>query len=391
MKRRLAKLLRRLSARQSAPVTSASLTISAPFTIWHDPDYYATFPSFAQTRQGVLMSFRIAPREPHDFQSDSGQHQQHLHPRAALALTTLDADLTATGYRLFDVDLVTADQDPNLSVLPDGSLLMSSFSWRPNGYLLDEVQRPGMFVEKTSGMSAIFWGGFTAISHTQGQTWEPRQYLPALPDYPDLVAGRRGWMGGRHRGQVVATRDGRLLLATYDRADNDATFDSYLYESPDQGRTWSYAGPLAKDPDGKIGFAEPTLVRTTGGDILALHRTFGAGDKLAVCRSSDQGRSWSGFELADVVGHPYHVIMLSDSQGLLVYGVRAKVSSIRARLIDLTTGKIDAGEVMLRDGSNYRDIGYPSGIVLACGRVLVSYYWVDDQGCRYIEAVTISL
>lgn len=365
------------------------LSCSPPFVIWRDPAVYASFPSFVQTSEGILMSFRAAPREPHDFAAGPG-HQQHLHPRASLALTRLRGDLTAEEVSLFPPDLFAADQDPNLTRLPDGAILMSSFSWRPKASHHDNHHAPGMFRETTSGMSSMFWGGFTARSEDEGRSWQPRVWLPDLPGYPQLVAGQRGWPGGRLRGQIVVTDDNRLLLGGYDRLGVDQPFTSFLHESRDMGRSWQLRGHLARDPSGKTGFVEPTLYKLGDGDVLALHRSFGAQDRLAVTRSSDQGRSWSMVELQDVVGHPYHVLTLSTEWALVLYARRGKESSVHARLMNRCSGSLSGDEITLQQGAETRDIGYPSGLVMADGRVLVGYYWVDAEGCRYIEGLVLT-
>jgi hypothetical protein len=124
---------------------------------------------------------------------------------------------------------------------------------------------------------------------------------------------------------------------------------------------------------------------------MALHRSFGAQDRLAITRSADSGRSWSAFALQDVIGHPYHVITLSHDWALVTYARRSKVSSIHARLMDRHSGELADDELDLQTGAQTRDIGYPSALKLPDGRVLVSYYWVDDTGTRHIAGVTIDL
>lgn len=349
----------------------------------------ASFPSLIETDKGLLLSFRVAPREPYDFKPGIG-HQQHLHPRSALALTYLDQDFLGGDISLFPGDLFASDQDPNLSRLPNGDLVISSFSWRPQAFGTEPCDAPGFFYEKPSGMSAMFWGAFTARSTDDGISWEPRNYLPGLPGYPDLIPGKRPWRGGRHRGQVVATQDGRLLMGTYDRLNDSSPFRCFLYESLDDGANWQFSGPLTDIDDDKVGFAEPTLYMLANGDVLALHRTFHADGKLAVTRSTDQGTSWSVPEFSEVTGHPFHVLTLNDDWALVVYALRSKVSSIKARLMNRQTGIFEPTEIELQHGARSQDIGYPSGVVLSDGRVLVSYYWVDDLGTRYIEAVILT-
>jgi hypothetical protein len=366
------------------------VTPSKPFTMWQDSDVFASFPSLIDSPKGVMLSFRVAPREPivHGLYP---AHQQHLHPRSFLAFTRLDDNYRGNVVKLFDADIFAADQDPNLFRLSDNSLLLTSFAWRP---LVGSQMAPleqAIFKEKTSDVSALFWGGFSSISKDDGESWGSRQYLPSLPGYPEIVPGSRSWYGGRHRGQVIELSGGRLLVGSYDRAPGATAFSSYLHVSSDLGKTWKYGGVILNDPNGRIGYAEPTLLATKDGTLLALHRTFGADDRLAISRSRDEGKTWSQSEFADVVGHPYHVVSVSAEVGILLYGVRNVPCSIRGRLINLENGKIATEEFVLQAGATVKDIGYPTGIAVSKNEVLVAYYWVDSRGSRYIEGVTIQL
>ncbi|GAB4576902.1 MAG: hypothetical protein Tsb0019_02980 [Roseibium sp.] len=364
------------------------MIISDPFTIFKDPDLYATFPSFAMTETGLLMSFRVASVESFGEGRYEGR-QQHLHPRSFLALTDLRPELCASDFRLFDPDVFAADQDPNLTRLSNGQLLMTSFSWRPV-YGDEPAELAGKsFFEKTSGNRSMFWGSFAALSETDGREWSNRQYLPALPDYPDILPGRRKWLGGRQRGQALELEKGRVLVASYDLSPHRGTFCSYLHVSDDFGQSWRYGCQIAGDDEGKVGYAEPTLVRLDDGTVLALHRTFGADDRLAVAKSADAGRTWSDPELLEVRGHPYHAVPLPGGPIVILYAVRKKPGRICARLLDPHSGQLAGKEIFLREGGTAWDIGYPTGIALTGNSFLVAYYWVDSDGTRYIEGLLV--
>lgn len=366
------------------------VTVSEHFTILRDERVMTSFPSLLATEKGLLLSVRLAPREPHDFSQGIG-HQQHLHPRSAVGFARLDSEFKAGPVSLFPADLFAADQDPNLTRLPNGDIMISSFTWRPQAFGDAPREDPGFFTEKASNVTAQFWGSYSAISRDEGHTWGPRQYLPSLPGFPDLVPSCRVWHGGRHRGQTCVTRDGRLLIGTYDRPDNSAPFRCFLYESRDGAQTWHYAGPLTQTDDTSVGFAEPTLYRLTTGQLIALHRTFGAQGHLAVTRSDDDGHSWSAPDLVEgIIGHPFHVLNLNVDWAIVLYALRAQVSSIRAHLMNRHSGAFEGSDILLRNGAKSQDIGYPSGITLPCGRLLVCYYWVDDSGTRHIEGVILS-
>lgn len=357
--------------------------------MWWNEEVYATFPTLVRTPESLLMAFRVAPREPIAFEAKAA-FAQHLHPRSTIAICKLDSNYLGGDIQLFDADLFAADQDPNLVALSDGSLLMTSFSWRP--LVGDKEQKEiagGVFNEVSSGVSSLFWGGFSSLSFDQGAHWMPRVYLPELPGFPEIVPGRRPWHGGRHRGQTVELSDGSLLVASYDRSPAAAVNSSYLHVSRDRGQTWAYSGVIASDPSGRVGYVEPTLVTLDDGSLMALHRTSGTDDCLAVCKSNDKGATWSAPEITDIVGHPYHVVRLNNGLMVLLYAVRQVPSSIRARLMDTRTGEISSDEITLRTGGSVKDIGYPTGVATTDNSLLVAYYWVDSGGTRFIEGVSI--
>jgi hypothetical protein len=367
----------------------AKVSVSEPFTIWCNDQVYASFPTLVRTPEGLLMAFRIAPREPVVFNT-TASFAQHLHPRSMVAFCKLDSEYAGGDIDFLEPDLFAADQDPNLVCLSNGSLLMTSFSWRP--LVGDKIQTDvsaGVFNEASSGVSSLFWGGFSSLSLDNGAHWTSRVYLPELPGFPDIVPQRRPWHGGRHRGQAVEMPDGRILVASYDRNPADKVNSSHLHVSLDCGQSWEYAGIIASDPAGRVGYAEPTLVFLDNGQLLALHRTSGADDCLAISRSLDAGRTWQPPEITDVTGHPFHTVRLKNGLMVLLYAVRQIPSSIRARLMDTRTGAISADEITLRTGGEVKDIGYPTGIETTADGLLVAYYWVDSSGMRYIEGVSL--
>jgi len=380
----LGKIFRKSPARRVHP----GFSVSDPFPIFYDKDYYTTFPSLVRVGEKTLMAMRIAPAEPFNVPTRT-QPQQHLHPRSFLAIGQLEEDYRLADFHLFPSDVHAADQDPNFNQLSNGDILLSSFSWRPVLQTGDGPQNCYVVPEKTSGQSSVFWGSFTSLSSDQGKTWNKRTYLAPVPGYPDIVQGHRLWHGGRQRGQTIELPNGDLLMGTYDRVPNTTAFSSYLFRSKDRGMSWQFDGTIATDTAGKAGYAEPTLVLCETGDILALHRTFGCNDRLAVCRSNDGGRSWSEPELQAVIGHPFHVVTMPAGPHLLLYGVRHEPCSICFRFLSRENGDIAAAEHPLKSGGISKDIGYPTGIAIDQKTVLVAYYWTDSSAVRYIEGVTI--
>ena len=84
--------------------------------------------------------------------------------------------------------------------------------------------------------------------------------------------------------------------------------------------------------------------------------------------------------------------MLDDGRVLLSYGYRHEPYGVRLRLLESAAADPDgADEVIVRDDGLCPDIGYPWGVQLRDGRVLLVYYWTDRQGMRGIEATWLEV
>lgn len=96
-----------------------------------------------------------------------------------------------------------------------------------------------------------------------------------------------------HR-DVLRLRDGRLLLTGYGRKENAPKFFSFVIESKDDGKSWSYLSTILEDPAARMpeGPNECAVVELSGGELLAYVRVGGVSPLLQL-RSGDGGRSWS--------------------------------------------------------------------------------------------------
>ena len=95
-----------------------------------------------------------------------------------------------------------------------------------------------------------------------------------------------------HR-EVLRTKDGRLLLNGYLRKENAAKFTSFVIESKDDGKTWTYLATIMDDTEKKYpeGPNETAMVELANGDILAYVRT-GSPGPMFQFRSTDGGKTW---------------------------------------------------------------------------------------------------
>ena len=96
-------------------------------------------------------------------------------------------------------------------------------------------------------------------------------------------------------------------------------------------------------------------------------------------------KSFEPWEDAGFQGHPHHLLRLPDNRVLLVYGYRHAPMGIRARVLDAEcTDYRTAKEIILRDDGGSVDRGYPWATMVSKKRILVVYYFNQNNGPRYI-------
>lgn len=384
--------------------------------LYRDPRFYASFPSTTVRADGVtLVAFRRARDHrwlrgaAYRASPEALHHVDHLDSRSQTMLLALGPDGAPLGEPWgTSPDPQAADQDASLLALRDGRILLAGFCWRPVpadvGQALRESGVGLTGSPQKTGDLYLFWGGYTRFSDDGGLNWSPHAFLPPLPGHPDILPGLRPFHGGAVRGRAVELPDGVLLLTSYTHHPIGGAYASHLFASTDRGERWEHRAVIAHDPDGKAGFCESALHRTTDGRLIAFHRTTGLDDHLATSCSDDDGHSWRPWRRHAVIGHPSDPCPLPDGRLFLCRGYRHKPYGIRARLCDplgggqsgdafertLEKALETAPEILVRADGVSPDLGYPWASPLPDGRVLVVSYGSDDKGTRGIEANLLS-
>ena len=260
--------------------------------------------------------------------------------------------------------------------LRDGSIVCASYLWTPG------AEGPA------AKQSYLFQGGYLLRSTDGARSWKGPYYPPPVPGRNAKDAFGQP-LPVYNRGAMCQGRDGRLYWPiAYAQGEGLPGSDIHLMISADGGVTWTYSCPMASDP--KVTFNETSMYETPKGDLVAFVRTANLDDQTVVVRSRDGGKSFEPWQQAGWQGHPHHAVRLADQRVLLVYGYRHKPFGVRARVLDAECSDFaTAPETVLRDDGGGGDLGYPWAVVLPNRRVLVTYYFQQNDGLRHIAGTLL--
>jgi sialidase-1 len=353
--------------------------------IYHDSLYYSAFPSVVKKKDGeYLLAFRRAPNRK--IFGEKGNN--HVDPNSYLVgVTSKDGENWSASPKLIYAHDFGGSQDPCLLRLKDGTLICASYGWaflRNNPTMTDKVSMHGNDV--------AFLGGYLVRSTDNGASWTGPIYPPAIqndtretPMGDPLPAYNRGAMYEGKNGTIYWS-----VAAATKNSEGKAKIGNHLLISNDKGLTWTYASPVAVDD--KVVFNEASVYETPKGDILSFLRTADFEDYACIARSTDGGKTFSKWQSMGFKGHPAQALRLPDNRVLLVYGYRHKPYGIRARILNAEcTDYETAQEIVLRDDGGSTDIGYPWAVSLGKDRVLVTYYFNQNGGDRFIGGTLLEI
>lgn len=386
-----------------------SLKIIKHMKLYSDERFYSSFPCSCQLDNGeVLVAFRRGRDSRYLLKNaDLSLAQRkrllnqvdHVDGRSHIAFLRLNDQLNPSDeVEMFDPDPEVADQDASLLKTSQGKLILASFSWYPITPDISKKVKPlASYIHgsaRTTGTSYILWGGFTARGDSTAKNWQQRRYIAGTDDMPDILTGVRGPNGGPPRGSLAEDKNGNIYMATYGGLIGAKASQCFLWKSTDQGASWQFQNIIASDS--KIGFREPSLLIDSNNKLICFMRTADAKDKIATAISLNFGKTWQTHELHEAQGHPSHPLLLADGRILLVFGYRHKKYGIRARVLDnracaINQAFLQSAEFIIRDDAPTADIGYPWGLQLNGGGVLITYYFTGSDGIRHIAATLLKV
>ena len=310
---------------------------------------------------------------------------------------------------------------PNLTLMPDGSIVATVFSepshglwggspecWisRDNGRTWTFLSVPAPHAPGTnhmifgaglthSGAFVVLAGGWGNVPSREGKPPIPnkKRYILA-PRICRSEDGGRTWtrteMKVPHEmhylipyGNIVELPGGRLAISCYSHDPNDISRNTaWVFFSDDDGRTWGNARMIAADS-----YNETALLPLDDGKLLALSRTIKWGKKqdehLESFVSDDGGQTWKFRGPVSLPREiPANLLRLQDGSILLTYGSRLRGAlGVHARISRDEGLTWDAPRVLFNvsahashSGRGGVDGGYPSSVQLSDDTLVTAYY-----------------
>jgi len=222
-------------------------------------------------------------------------------------------------------------------------------------------------------------GAYVHISADNGYTW-------ALTVPVDIGP----YQGAFSPKGVIELSNGDLLLALGSH-EHDPLAATCVVRSTDRGRSWHKPAEVARIPG--LLFSEPSAVETQSGKLLVMSREETTGF-IYQNESLDGGHTWLPAKQLSFWGYPTHGIRLLDDRILIIYGRRKPPYGIRAA-VSKDEGRNWGDELIIRDNlsdsHNGFNLGYPSVIEYAPGKLFTTYYAEDDDGVTCIQGTYFEL
>ncbi|MEZ6041249.1 MAG: sialidase family protein [Planctomycetaceae bacterium] len=159
--------------------------------------------------------------------------------------------------------------------------------------------------------------------------------------------------------------------------------------SEDDGRTWKWLADIPTRPgDDHKNYHELHAVEASDGRLVVHirnHNKTNAGETLQ-CHSTDGGLTWSMPASIGVWGMPSHLMKLKDGRLLMSYGHRRKPLGNQIRLSSDNGESWSEAIVLYGDGAT-GDLGYPSTVEFDDGRLLTVWYeLMPETGMSQLRA-----
>jgi len=217
----------------------------------------------------------------------------------------------------------------------------------------------------TDAIVAQHAGAWVRTTEDGGSHWNPPiRVTTSSPHGPIRLSSGRILYLGKDFGLEMLDADGGDVVANV---------------SDDGGQTWRVIGrvPLLPTVTPRH-YQEAHVVETADGKLVGLirfeneHPTIESFSMLQT-ESTDGGCTWTPGRPLGIYGSPPHLLRHSSGAIVCVYGYRKEPFGQRA-MVSWDGGQTWQSDLLLRaDGPDF-DLGYPSSVELADGRIFTVYY-----------------
>ncbi|HCS73875.1 MAG TPA: hypothetical protein DIW17_08375 [Clostridiales bacterium] len=342
-------------------------------------EQYNSFPNVIRREDGTLL---VGFRQARDFHKKT----IHIDPSSKAVYVTSNDEGTTWQKKTNDIydDFVYGVQDPCLNQLNDGTIFATFFMWKvfKKNDLTEILSSDRVMEDK---FIARVDGSYSIRSYDGGETWDE----PILIDFT-------GKSSIAVRGNIVVLDDGAIILPVYGNDNIGELSKVILLKTYDMGRSWEKLSVIPQIEG--YNYYEPNIYRTESGKLVVFIRSYKTGEKsvyepdsvklspLITSESIDNGKTWTQPIIREVYSpSPFHPLRLKSGNVILTYGYRYKPYGLRAIMLDAECTDFSSdNEVTLRDDGLSGDIGYTCSVLLDNGDVLITYYYYEEDGYRYI-------
>lgn len=257
------------------------------------------------------------------------------------------------------IDESQDDRNPAFGQLKDGTIVLA--------YAVASGYDESGLRFKAARNDRVFDGVYLIFSKDNGRTWSKPVRNPVIYKF---------YEGAGHvspYGKIVQLRDGTVLMAVYFEYFDARGNQSYVFRSPDGGKTWKDPALLGEH------YNETGIAVLRDGRVLAALRSEKGGN-VSITESSDEGRTWSkAVQITKNAEHPADLIQLRDGRVLMTFGERNAPRGVHAMISADARAWDQAKQIVLADDAPNGDCGYPSSVEVAAGKIVTMYYQVDDS------------
>jgi hypothetical protein len=337
-----------------ASIPPAQARVEGIVTISRQPEFCHGWPTLLRRANGQLLV------------ACSGGREAHVCPFGRVEMIRSSDDGESWSWPEVILDTPIDDRDAGLCETQSGALLLTTFTSlayepvlaRAENWPADRLARwQAVNRRTTKEQRQSLLGTWMLRSTDQGMTWSAPYRVPLnSPHGPVRLTGGRLLYAGKQlweAGQKVG-----------------------VCESTDDGKTWRWLSDIPARPGDRVEEChELHAVATKPGGLLVHIRNHNPANKNETlqCESTDGGKSWSRPHPIGVWGLPSHLLRLRDGRLVMSYGYRRAPFGNQAR-VSRDHGRSWSEPITISDDGASGDLGYPSTVELADGRLATVWY-----------------